>query len=65
MARRRSRDFRETDSTYTINEFAEELKVNHVTVRRMIADGRIPHIRIGRVIRIPGSALEELFHQAG
>lgn len=50
--------------TYTINEFAEELKIHHGTVRRMIADGTIPHIRLGRAIRIPGTALDKLLDKA-
>ena len=52
------------ESTYTVQEFAAELKVNHVTVRRMIASGEIPSLRIGRCLRIPGYALDDVLSRA-
>jgi excisionase family DNA binding protein len=44
----------------TINEVAELLGVHHGTVRRLIAKGRLPAVRVGRLWRVPSSALEAL-----
>ena len=45
------------------------LDVSERTVRRMVADGRLPHVRIGTSVRIPRVALErflaEQARQAG
>lgn len=53
-----------TPTTFTIEEFAKELKIERRTVSAMINEGRIPHIRIGRIIRIPGTALDALLSEA-
>ena len=37
---------------YTLHEVAEILRVSYITVRRMVKDGRLPVIRIGRLMRI-------------
>ena len=50
--------------TYTIEEFSDWLKVNHVTIRRMIRDKKLKSIRIGRVIRIPAAELERILNGA-
>ncbi|AZS36807.1 Putative DNA-binding proteinA [Microbacterium lemovicicum] len=47
-------------SLVTLDEAAAHLHVSVKTVRRRIADGTIPAVRIGRLIRIPAAALEEL-----
>ena len=39
---------------YTVEEVANELDCDHKTVRKGIAKGEIPSIRLGRFIRIPG-----------
>lgn len=48
----------------TIKEFAFELGVHHVTIRRAIARGRINAIRVGgikkSIYRIPRSELQRL-----
>jgi len=36
----------------TVRQVAENWKVSQRTIRRMIADGRLPIIRLGRAIRI-------------
>lgn len=41
----------------TIAEAAATLNVSRRTVERMTADGRLPTIRIGRLVRIPRDAL--------
>jgi excisionase family DNA binding protein len=36
----------------TVNEVAEILQISPRTVRRMIGDGRLPVVRIGRAVRV-------------
>lgn len=43
----------------TCSEVAAVLRVSLRTVRRLIALGRIPHIRIGRQVRIPRKGLAD------
>ncbi len=45
------------ETLYTIEEVAAILRVKPVTVRRLIAAGKIRHVRVGRQIRISESAL--------
>jgi excisionase family DNA binding protein len=52
------------DPYLTIREFAALLRVDHKTVRTAIGEGRIPVVRLGRVIRIHRSVLETLATQA-
>ena len=40
----------------TVHQVAENWRVSVRTVRRMIADGRLPIIRLGRAVRIPERA---------
>jgi len=40
----------------TVHQVAENWQVSQRTVRRMIADGRLPIIRLGRAVRIPERA---------
>jgi excisionase family DNA binding protein len=44
----------------TVDETAAMLKVNPETIRRYIASGRLPAVRIGRRIRIRREAIETL-----
>ena len=44
----------------TAAEVAEQLNVSLRSVRRMIADGRLPFVRIGRSVRIRPEALEAM-----
>jgi excisionase family DNA binding protein len=44
----------------TVQETARMLKVNPITVRRFIADGRLPAIRVGRGVRVRKDAVEQL-----
>lgn len=48
------------DPLVTLDEAAAHLHVSIKTVRRRIADGTIPAVRIGRLIRIPAAALESV-----
>ena len=44
----------------TIDETARMLKVNPITVRRFIADGRLPAVRVGKGVRVHKEAVEKL-----
>lgn len=44
----------------TVQEAAAILKVHPETVRRHIASGRLPAVRVGRCVRVPQEALEAL-----
>ena len=43
----------------TVRETADLLKVSTVTVRRFIADGRLPAVKVGRAVRIDKEAAEQ------
>lgn len=49
---------------YTVNEFAEKLKVSHQTIRRAIRNGRINAFRVGSTeksaLRIPHSEIARM-----
>ncbi|GAA1015640.1 DNA-binding protein [Acrocarpospora pleiomorpha] len=53
-----------TDRLLTVAQAAERLNTSARFPRRLIEERRITFVRIGRNVRIPGSALEE-FIQAG
>jgi excisionase family DNA binding protein len=40
----------------TVQQVAENWQVSQRTIRRMIADGRLPIIRLGRAVRISANA---------
>lgn len=44
----------------TLAEAAARLRVNPSTLSRQCAAGQFPHVRIGRVVRIPAAELERL-----
>lgn len=44
----------------TTNEVARTIGVSPRTVQRMITDGRLPSVQIGRARRIPRDALDDL-----
>jgi len=43
-----------------VNEAAQLLAVSSFTVRRMLRDGRLKIVRIGRCVRVSMESLEEL-----
>lgn len=43
-----------------VQEAAEVLGVNHKTVREMLEQGKLPHYRLGRTMRIPTTAVSKL-----
>jgi len=42
----------------TVRETAQLLRVNPITIRRYIADGRLPAVRVGRAVRVQREAIE-------
>ncbi len=51
------------DQLYTIKEVQATLKVSQATIYRMVYDGRLPHIRIGKLVRVPAEAVRELIEK--
>jgi excisionase family DNA binding protein len=41
----------------TVKEAADALRVNVKTIHKLLASGDLPHLRFGRVIRIPARVL--------
>jgi excisionase family DNA binding protein len=48
---------------HTAAEVAERVNISVRSVRRMIADGRLPIVRIGRSVRIRPEALSALINE--
>jgi excisionase family DNA binding protein len=44
----------------TVDQTAKILKCNRKTLYLAIAEGRVPVVRLGRALRIPGAWLEKL-----
>ena len=47
------------ETLYSVREVADQLGVHPETIRRLIHDGRMDAVRIGRVLRVHGAALEK------
>jgi excisionase family DNA binding protein len=43
------------EALLTVHQVAENWQVSQRTIRRMIADGRLPIVRLGRAVRIPAN----------
>ena len=48
---------RDTGDMLTVKEAADFLRVNVKTIHKLLASGDLPHLRFGRVIRIPSRVL--------
>jgi len=46
------------DSLYSVRDVAEQLGVHPETIRRLIHEGRLDAVRIGRVLRVHGASLQ-------
>jgi excisionase family DNA binding protein len=44
---------------YTIPEVAERLGVSDWMIRKLVADGKLGHVRVGHLIRIPADTLAQ------
>jgi excisionase family DNA binding protein len=53
MSRRPPLSGQRLERLLTVNQLAELWQVSSRTVRRMIKDGRLPVVRLGRAVRIP------------
>ena len=49
----------------TVDDVATMLRLSPRTVRRMIAVGRLPVIRLGRAVRVHPAALAKLLEKSG
>ena len=47
----------------TVSEVAQRLRLSERQIRRMIADGRIPVVRLGRAVRIREETLRALIER--
>jgi len=48
----------------SVMEVAGVLRIDRKTVHKLIASGDLPHVRLGRVLRIPVSVLQSLSKSA-
>lgn len=48
----------EYETLLTIAEVANVLRVSKMTIYRLVHDGQIPSMRIGKSLRVPVSALD-------
>jgi excisionase family DNA binding protein len=52
-----------TTELYSVREVADRLGVHPETIRRLIHDGRLEAVRVGRVLRVGGDELERFLRQ--
>jgi len=50
-AKNTDRQHRQAPHWLTVDEMAERLRVNHMTLRKLVWAGRIPYVRVGKVLR--------------
>lgn len=53
-----------TDDLLDVTTVAKLLSVSKMTVYRLIEDGRLPAMRIGRMFRIPRSTLDSYLNSS-
>ena len=58
-AKNTDRQLRQAPLWLTVNEMAERLRVNHQTVRNLAGHGRIPYVRVGKVLRFDPVEVEK------
>jgi len=51
--------------TLTVNEAAEALGICRNGLYRLVRQGVIPHLRLGRRLLVPRAAFEEMLRQPG
>lgn len=52
------------ETLLTISEVANVLRVSKMTIYRLVHDGQLPSMRIGKSLRVPVSALDAYLSQA-
>ena len=50
---RRQKNFPPSEELLTVLQVAENWQISQRTIRRMIADGKLSVVRLGRAVRIP------------
>ena len=55
---------RELPAVLTVEEAAQVLRISRGSAYEGVRTGEIPHVRIGRTIRVPRRAMEELLSYA-
>lgn len=50
------------EELYTVQEASERLTVSPITIHRMLSDGRLRKIKIGRSVRVPASSVEAIIN---
>ena len=48
----------------TVVEIAALMRVSRATVYRLLHDGRLPRMRVGKVMRVPRQAVRDFMHNA-
>jgi excisionase family DNA binding protein len=48
----------QSDGLYSVREVASQLGVHPETIRRLIHDGRLDAVRVGRVLRVHRAAVD-------
>ena len=52
-----------TADLLTVEEIAERLRCHPQTIRRWIWSGKLDHVKVGGLVRVPESALQKLIEQ--
>jgi excisionase family DNA binding protein len=48
----------------SVAEVAAALRIDRKTVHKLLASGALPHVRLGRIVRIPAAVLQSLCKSA-
>ena len=54
-----------TDQLLTVEEVANRLRCHPQTVRRFIWSGKLDHVKVGGLVRVPEAALQRLLDESG
>jgi excisionase family DNA binding protein len=55
----------QTAELLTVEEVAERLRCHPQTVRRFIWSGKLDHVKVGGMVRVPETALQRLIEEGG
>lgn len=55
----------QTAELLTVEEVAKRLRCHPQTVRRFIWSGKLGHVKVGGMVRVPESALERMIAEGG
>lgn len=54
-----------TPELLTVEEVADRLRCHPQTVRRFIWSGKLDHVKVGGMVRVPETALQRLIQEGG